>query len=78
LFLSQVCNCFSLFIDHSELVRREEKESKAVIARRYAEHLLMPLVHDKTYVIDTYPGAKCCDVEYPFKGKCGDTSFGKI
>jgi hypothetical protein len=41
----------------------------------------MPLVDEKSYVMDTYPGAmlvKCCDAEHPFKGKCGDNSFGKI
>ncbi|XP_060559285.1 uncharacterized protein LOC132719526 [Ruditapes philippinarum] len=32
-----------------------------------------------TYLIGTYPEArlvKCCDVEHPLSGHCGDTSFG--
>ena len=76
----QLSSVFSL-LRPFRIVKKAEKEGEAVVARRYAEHLLMPLVNEKTYIIDEYLGAefvKCCDVEHPFSGDCGGTSYGKI
>ncbi|XP_045211258.2 uncharacterized protein LOC123562717 [Mercenaria mercenaria] len=53
-----------------------KKESEAVLL---AQHLLIPLVQQKTLVIDSYldlQSERGCSVEHPMNGTKGDTSYG--
>lgn len=66
--------------DHSALAEyRGKGELEWKWAVRFAQHLLIPLVPHKTFVIDSYNGLKlqlCCPLEHPVAGEIGDTSFG--
>lgn len=54
-------------------------ESKASLAIRLVQHLLIPLVPHKTFKIDSIPDLpyeRCCSNEHLLNGTKGDTSFG--
>lgn len=67
--------------DHSVFLERKP-ENEPLLALRFAQHLMISLVPEKTFVIDSYYQRLktslhlCCSVEHPLQGQLGDTSFG--
>ncbi|XP_045196059.2 uncharacterized protein LOC123551294 [Mercenaria mercenaria] len=57
----------------------QKTESEVTLATRLAQHLLVPLVPDKTVVVDSDQHlhfASCCSVGHSVSCEKGDTSFG--
>lgn len=81
-----LCDLLQYFIehvqDHMALAKyRGEAEPKRTWAATgsYAQHLLIPLVPEKTFEMDSFSGLEkpeCCPVPHPMTGEVGDTSFG--